>query len=130
MKALCTAVLRPTLLAASLPALMRAQLGANLWADTEYAAQLDKSTVKIPSEPAVASWLQPTHSSHISADWCTGELPIKWAVQWRVIRTACEDTQYVNILGVTARQYVLELGRQGETSHSMQHWTMPSLLLV
>lgn len=49
-------------------------------------------------------------------------------VAW--IRTACEDTAYVNVPGVNARQYVPELGQQGETRHSLQHWTVASVLLV
>jgi hypothetical protein len=42
-------------------------------------------------------------------------LPIKWAVQRRVLRkmSASPDLHYVNAMGVNTREYVLELQAQG-----------------
>jgi hypothetical protein len=103
-------VLRPTPLAASLPALIR-KVKTKLLANPEHAAQLEYGTIKIPSEYALAARMQPTHRSRLSADWRTGTLPIKWAIQRRVLRKACPDAHYVNALGVNARHFVLELNK-------------------
>lgn len=104
--------LRPTPLAASLPALMR-QVEDRLRSHAEYAGQLDNGTIKIPSEYAMAARLQPTHPSRLSADWRVGKLPIKWAIQRRTMRKVCPDAHYVNALGANAREFVLELHKQG-----------------
>jgi hypothetical protein len=57
--------------------------------------------------------MQPSHSSRVSADWHSSTLPIKWAVQRRVLRKTSPDSHCVNAMGVKSREYVLELQAQG-----------------
>jgi hypothetical protein len=105
-------VLRPTPLAASLPALMRKVL-ARLQSNPEHAAKLASGELHVPSEFALAARMQPSHPSRVSADWHSSTLPIKWALQQRVLCKMSPDSHYVNAMGVNTREYVLELQAQG-----------------
>jgi hypothetical protein len=57
--------------------------------------------------------MQPLHLSRVSADWHSSTLPIKWAVQRRVLCKMSPDSHYVIVMGVNTREHVLELQAQG-----------------
>jgi hypothetical protein len=89
------------------------QVLARLQSNPEHAAKLASGELNVPSEFALAARMQPSHPSRVSADWDSSTLPIKWAVQRRVVRKMSPDSHYVNAMGVNTREYVLELQAQG-----------------
>jgi hypothetical protein len=89
------------------------QVLARLQLNPEHAAKLASGELEVPSEFALAERMQPSHPSCISTDWHSSTLPIKWAVQRRVMRKMSPDLHYVIAMGFNTREDVLELQAQG-----------------